>query len=133
MYLTRYLDLFTTFISFYNTFMKMVFLASSFGTLYLMYLKFRATYDHNHDSFRIEFLLIPCALLSLLINHDFTVMEVSISLSLGCQKIYSQISSLNSSEAFKYISSSLEIIEKSSKLSLNFQMAFVTFSISKCI
>jgi ER lumen protein retaining receptor len=76
-YLTRYLDLFTTFISFYNTFMKMIFLMSSFGTLYLMYLKFRATYDHNHDSFRIEFLLIPCALLSLLINHDFTVMEVS--------------------------------------------------------
>lgn len=78
-YLSRYLDLFTTFISVYNTFMKFVFVVSSLGTLYLMYLKFRATYDHNHDSFRIEFLLVPCVILALLINHDFTVLEVSLS------------------------------------------------------
>jgi ER lumen protein retaining receptor len=73
------LDLFTTFISLYNTFMKLVFIVSSLGVLYLMYLKFRATYDHNHDSFRIEFLLVPCVVLALLINHDFTVLEVSFS------------------------------------------------------
>lgn len=42
-----------------------------------MYVKFRATYDKNHDSFRIEFLLIPAVILALLINHDFTVLEVS--------------------------------------------------------
>lgn len=77
-YLSRYLDLVTTFISVYNTFMKFIFIVSSLGTLYLMYLKFRATYDHNHDSFRIEFLLVPCVILSLLINHDFTVLEVSV-------------------------------------------------------
>ena len=57
--------------------MKVVFIGSSLGTLYLMYIKFRATYDHNHDSFRIEFLLVPCVILALLINHDFTVLEVS--------------------------------------------------------
>lgn len=50
-----------------------------------MYLKFRATYDHNHDSFRIEFLLLPCVVLALLINHDFTVLEVSFPLSDVCQ------------------------------------------------
>lgn len=82
-YLSRYLDLFTTFISVYNTFMKFVFVVSSLGTLYLMYLKFRATYDHNHDSFRIEFLLVPCVILALLINHDFTVLEVSVALCLS--------------------------------------------------
>jgi len=49
---TRYLDLFTNFISAYNTAMKIFFLLSSFGTVYLMYLKFKATYDHNHDTFR---------------------------------------------------------------------------------
>lgn len=75
-YISRYLDLFTTYISLYNSFMKLVFLAGSGATIYLIYLKFKATYDHNHDSFRIEFLLIPCAILALLINHDFTVMEV---------------------------------------------------------
>lgn len=56
--------------------MKLVFLASSYATLYLIYLKFRATYDRNHDTFRVEFLLIPSVLLALLINHQFTALEV---------------------------------------------------------
>lgn len=30
----------------------------------------------NHDSFRVEFLLLPCLVLSLVINHDFSLMEV---------------------------------------------------------
>lgn len=51
-YTTRYLDLFTTFISAYNTFMKIVFIAASLATIFLMYVKFKATYDHNHDTFR---------------------------------------------------------------------------------
>ncbi len=51
-FITRYLDLFTNFISVYNTAMKIFFLVSSIGTVYLMYMKFKATYDHNHDTFR---------------------------------------------------------------------------------
>lgn len=51
-YTTRYLDLFTSFVSVYNSFMKVVFLTASYGTLYLMFFKFKPTYDHNHDSFR---------------------------------------------------------------------------------
>lgn len=51
-YTTRYLDLFTTFISAYNTFMKIVFIVASVTTVFLMYIKFKATYDHNHDTFR---------------------------------------------------------------------------------
>lgn len=75
-YTTRYLDLFTNFVSLYNSVMKVVFLGTSYGTLYLMYVKFRATYDSNHDTFRVELLLIPVAALSLLVNHEFSVMEV---------------------------------------------------------
>lgn len=75
-YTSRYLDLLTTYISAYNTVMKLVFVAASYATVYLMYVKFKATYDHNHDTFRIEFLLVPCFVLALLINHDFTVLEV---------------------------------------------------------
>ncbi|EYB99589.1 hypothetical protein Y032_0121g1023 [Ancylostoma ceylanicum] len=73
---TRYLDLFTTFISTYNTVMKVFFIISSYGTLYLMLVKFRPTYEKESDSFRVEFLLIPCVLLSFLINHEFTPMEI---------------------------------------------------------
>ena len=58
-FLTRYLDLFTSFISVYNTTMKVFFLASSIGTVYLMFVKFKATQDHNHDTFRVKFLVGP--------------------------------------------------------------------------
>jgi len=86
-FLTRYLDLFTSFISVYNTVMKVFFLASSIGTVYLMFFKFKATYDHNHDTFRIEFLVGPCVLLALLLNHEFTVMEVLWTLSIYLESV----------------------------------------------
>jgi len=75
-YTARYLDLVTNFVSVYNTAMKVFFISASYATLYLMYVKFKATYDSNHDSFRIEFLLIPVTLLALVVNHEFAFMEV---------------------------------------------------------
>lgn len=86
-YITRYLDLFTTFISVYNTVMKIVFIGASVATVFLMFVKFRATYDRNHDSFRIEFLLIPTVILALLINHDFTVLEVLWTFSIYLESV----------------------------------------------
>ncbi|XP_049869211.1 ER lumen protein-retaining receptor [Pectinophora gossypiella] len=86
-YTTRYLDLLTTFISTYNTVMKFVFIVASYATVYLMYVKFKATYDHNHDTFRIEFLLIPSLVLALLINHEFTVMEVLWTFSIYLESV----------------------------------------------
>ena len=56
--------------------MKVIYLASTYFTLYLIYRKFKATYDRNHDTFRIEFLLLPSAVLALLWNHEFSVLEV---------------------------------------------------------
>lgn len=73
---TRYLDLLTTFVSLYNSVMKIIFVASSIATVYLICIKFKATYDTNHDTFRIEFLIVPVAGLALLVNHEFSVLEV---------------------------------------------------------
>lgn len=86
-YTTRYLDLLTTYISAYNTVMKLVFIIASYATVYLMYVKFKATYDHNHDTFRIEFLLIPSVVLALLINHEFTVLEVFWTFSIYLESV----------------------------------------------
>lgn len=86
-YLARYLDLFTTFVSVYNSVMKVVFIGASLATIFLMFAKFRATYDRNHDSFRIEFLIIPAIILSLLINHDFTVLEVLWTFSIYLESV----------------------------------------------
>ncbi|CAF1030154.1 unnamed protein product [Brachionus calyciflorus] len=84
---TRYLDLFTHFISLYNTLMKIFYLCSSFGTIYLMYVKFKATYDRNHDTFRVEFLLIPVAILSLIFNHEFDVLEILWTFSIYLESV----------------------------------------------
>jgi len=74
----RYLDLFTSFISLYNTVMKLVFLASSFSIIYYMryHKQVKATYDREQDTFRVVFLVVPCLVLALLINHEFTFMEI---------------------------------------------------------
>lgn len=77
-FITRYLDLVTNFVSPYNTAMKVFFISTSIATIYLIYAKFKATYDGNHDSFRMEFLLLPCALLAVVVNHEFSPMEVSV-------------------------------------------------------
>jgi ER lumen protein retaining receptor len=39
-------------------------------------MKFKATYDGNHDTFRVEFLVVPVGGLSFLVNHDFSPLEV---------------------------------------------------------
>ena len=39
--------------------MKLIYVMCAFATVYLIYVKFKATYDSNHDSFRIEFLIVP--------------------------------------------------------------------------
>uniref|UniRef100_A0A1W7RAJ1 ER lumen protein-retaining receptor n=1 Tax=Hadrurus spadix TaxID=141984 RepID=A0A1W7RAJ1_9SCOR len=86
-YTSRYLDLLTNFISPYNSVMKVIFIGASFATLYLIYMKFRATYDHNHDTFRVEFLVIPSIVLALLLNHEFTPLEVLWTFSIYLESV----------------------------------------------
>ncbi|RWS29689.1 ER lumen protein-retaining receptor 2-like protein [Leptotrombidium deliense] len=86
-YTSRYLDLFTNFVSVYNSVMKVVFIGTSFATVYLIYVKFKATYDRNHDTFRIEFLLAPVALLSLVLNHEFAFLEILWTFSIYLESV----------------------------------------------
>lgn len=86
-YTSRYLDLFTSFISLYNSSMKIIFISASFATVYLIYAKFKATYDRNHDTFRIEFLLIPVTVLGLVLNHEFTILEILWTFSIYLESV----------------------------------------------
>lgn len=52
-----------------------------------MYIKFRATYDQNHDTLRAEFLIIPALALSVLINHEFSFMEIAWSFSIYLEAV----------------------------------------------
>lgn len=75
---TRYLDLFTSFISLYNTSMKLIFLGSSFSIVWYIrrHKMVRRSYDKEHDTFRHQFIVLPCILLALLIHEKFTFKEV---------------------------------------------------------
>ncbi|RUP45658.1 HDEL sequence binding protein [Jimgerdemannia flammicorona] len=83
----RYLDLFTDFISVYNTVMKIFFIGSSLYILYLMKIKFKATYDPALDTFRIEYLLGASVLLALVINEKFTFLEVCWAFSIYLEAV----------------------------------------------
>ncbi len=85
-FVTRYLDLFTTFYSYYNTMMKILYIGT---TSYIIYMirktePFSSTYDKAHDSFlHWKFAVLPCAIVALITNllQGFDVMEVSLSKS----------------------------------------------------
>uniref|UniRef100_A0A5S6MKB9 ER lumen protein-retaining receptor n=1 Tax=Xenopus tropicalis TaxID=8364 RepID=A0A5S6MKB9_XENTR len=84
---TRYLDLFTVFISAYNTVMKIVFLVCAYVTVYLIYGKFRKAYDSENDTFRLEFLLVPVIGLSFLENYEFTPLEILWTFSIYLESV----------------------------------------------
>ncbi|KAL5521371.1 KDELR1 [Sanghuangporus baumii] len=87
-FVTRYLDLFFgEYVSLYNTLMKLFFIGSSCYILYLMKFRFRPTNDPSIDTFRIEFLLGPSFLLSLLFNYKFSFIEVLWSFSIFLESV----------------------------------------------
>ncbi|KAM0866281.1 hypothetical protein ACQ4PT_042711 [Festuca glaucescens] len=86
---TRYLDLFTSFISLYNTSMKLIFLGSSFSIVWYIrrHKMVRRSYDKEHDTFRHQFIVLPCILLALLIHEKFTFKEVMWTFSIYLEAV----------------------------------------------
>uniref|UniRef100_A0A0R0IKM6 ER lumen protein-retaining receptor n=1 Tax=Glycine max TaxID=3847 RepID=A0A0R0IKM6_SOYBN len=76
-FVARYLDLFTDFISVYNTFMKVVFIASSLAIFWCMrfHPMVRRSYDRDLDTFRHYFLVGASFALALILHEKFTVQE----------------------------------------------------------
>lgn len=60
---------------------------SVFIEIYLMYHKFKATYDSNHDTFRIEFLVVPVGGLAFLVNHEFAPLEILWTFSIYLESV----------------------------------------------
>lgn len=56
--------------------LQVVFLLCAYVTVYMIYGKFRKTFDSENDTFRLEFLLVPVIGLSFLENYNFTPLEV---------------------------------------------------------
>merc|ERR1712203_55134 len=92
-FITRYLDIFTNFISLYNTSIKIFFILSTITNIFLVFVKYRGTISSDLDTIRIEILVIGAAVLALLINHEF-VMEIlwTFSIYLEAVSIIPQLS-----------------------------------------
>lgn len=77
-FMARYLDLFTDFISVYNTFMKLIFIASSLAIVWCMRFHpvVRRSYDRELDTFRYFFLVGASFALALVWHDKFTLQEV---------------------------------------------------------
>jgi len=77
-FVTRYLDLFSDYVSFYNSVMKIIFIASSISIVWYMrsHKIVRRSYDKEQDTFRHYLLVIPCFILALLVHDKFTFREV---------------------------------------------------------
>lgn len=78
-FLARYLDLFSDFISLYNTVMKLVFIGSSLAIVWCMryHRVVRRSYDRELDTFRYWILVGACFALGLVLHEKFTFQEVS--------------------------------------------------------
>lgn len=78
-FLTRYVDLFVfKHISLYNTAMKLFFIASSLAIIY--YIRFhrvvKQTWDRQDDTFRVLFIIVPCALLAIALPNRRNTVEI---------------------------------------------------------
>ncbi|KAL4204521.1 hypothetical protein AMTRI_Chr01g132430 [Amborella trichopoda] len=77
-FVARYLDLFTEYISLYNSLMKLVFIVSSLAIVWCMRARpsVRHSYDKDLDTFR-HYILVACSFaLALLVHEKFTIKEV---------------------------------------------------------
>ncbi|GAA5828485.1 hypothetical protein JCM5353_002692 [Sporobolomyces roseus] len=75
-FVTRYLDLLTSYVSAYNTLMKLFFIGSAGYVVFLMRVKFRPTQDPAIDTIKLECLAGPCLVLALIFNYGFNPMEI---------------------------------------------------------
>jgi len=87
-FVTRYLDLFSTFtLSYYNSLMKIIFIGASAYTIYLMMNDYRPTHDPNIDTFKVQYLVGGAAVLALLFPYKWTFQEILWTFSIWLESV----------------------------------------------
>ena len=95
-FVTRYLDLFTTFYSAYNSIMKVIYIAATSSIIYTIRFQepIKSTYDKAQDSFlHWRFAVAPCAIVAFITHMvgtgiaDFSVLELLWTFSIYLESI----------------------------------------------
>eukprot|EP00747_Dinoflagellata_sp_TGD_P048332 gnl/TRDRNA2_/TRDRNA2_145553_c0_seq1.p1 gnl/TRDRNA2_/TRDRNA2_145553_c0~~gnl/TRDRNA2_/TRDRNA2_145553_c0_seq1.p1 ORF type:complete len:218 (+),score=34.06 gnl/TRDRNA2_/TRDRNA2_145553_c0_seq1:69-722(+) len=86
----RYLDLLWSFVSLYNTFMKVTYIGTTSYLIYLMRFKapYNSTYSREADGFKYEmYLLPPCAVLGIILTDEYTFINILWSTSIWLESV----------------------------------------------
>eukprot|EP00928_Gymnodinium_smaydae_P015251 TRINITY_DN15607_c0_g1_i1.p1 TRINITY_DN15607_c0_g1~~TRINITY_DN15607_c0_g1_i1.p1 ORF type:complete len:218 (-),score=38.60 TRINITY_DN15607_c0_g1_i1:37-690(-) len=89
-FICRYLDLLWSFISVYNTVMKVIFITGTVYLIYMMRVKppVCLTYERTSDSFQYElYCLGPCLLLSLIFTEEYALAEILWTFSIFVESV----------------------------------------------
>ncbi|KAK1596535.1 ER lumen protein retaining receptor [Colletotrichum navitas] len=85
-YITRYLDLFST-SSLWNVVFKILFITSQGYIVYLMTTAYKPTNDPNQDTFRVQYLLGGAAVLAILFPYYYTFWEILWAFSIWLESV----------------------------------------------
>lgn len=85
-YVTRYLDLFTT-RSIYNVIFKILFISSQGYIIYLMTNAYKPTNDPNVDTFKVQYLLGGAAVIAIILPYEYTVWEIIWAFSIWLESV----------------------------------------------
>ncbi|KAK0705396.1 ER lumen protein retaining receptor-domain-containing protein [Lasiosphaeris hirsuta] len=85
-YVTRYLDLFSTH-SLYNVVFKILFIGSQGYIIYLMATSYKPTHDPNLDTLRVQYLLGGAAVLAVLFPYQYTLWEMLWAFSIWLESV----------------------------------------------
>lgn len=86
-FVTRYMDLFTHYVSLYNLLMKIFFLGSSVYTVYVMAGKYRKQTELTIDTFPVRYLVGGAFVGSLVLTYKYTFSEIRWSFSLWLEAV----------------------------------------------
>lgn len=85
-YVTRYLDLFSTH-SLYNLLFKILFISTQGYIIYLMATTYKPTNDPNQDTFKVEYLVGGAAVLGILLPYKYSISEILWAFSIWLEAV----------------------------------------------
>jgi ER lumen protein retaining receptor len=85
-YLTRYIDIFST-PSLYNLLFKIMFIGSQGYIIYLMTNAYKPTTDPNTDTFKVHYLLGAAAVLAIIWPQEYTFHEILWAFSIWLESV----------------------------------------------
>ncbi|GEQ66871.1 hypothetical protein JCM33374_g534 [Metschnikowia sp. JCM 33374] len=86
-FVLRYVDLLYKFVSLYNSFLKIFFIATSAYTVYLMTHKYPRKFREDTDTFPLKYLASVAGVLCLIFTHAYSLREITWSFSIWLEAL----------------------------------------------